>query len=116
MADIDKSLPNDVRTQLELPSEEEIANASEQVVEQEQTEKGPVEIQQNEDGSVDIDFDPSSVSPEGGDEHYANLAEFLPDNVLGPLGSKLISTVSRLQNFKKRLGKNLQRRFRFIRI
>jgi hypothetical protein len=89
MADIDKSLPNDVRTQLELPSEEEIANASEQVVEQEQTEKGPVEIQQNEDGSVDIDFDPSSVSPEGGDEHYANLAEFLPDNVLGPLGSNL---------------------------
>jgi hypothetical protein len=89
MADIDKSLPNDVRAQLELPSEEEIANVSEQVVEQEQTEKGPVEIQQNEDGSVDIDFDPSSVSPEGGDEHYANLAEFLPDDVLGELGSKL---------------------------
>ena len=89
MADIDKSLPNDVRAQLELPSEEEIANVSEQVVEQEQTEKGPVEIQQNEDGSVDIDFDPSAVSPTGGDEHYANLAEFLPNDVLGRLGSKL---------------------------
>ena len=89
MADIDKSLPNDVRAQLELPSEEELANVSEQVVEQEQTEKGPVEIQQNEDGSVDIDFDPSAVSPTGGDEHYANLAEFLPNDVLGRLGSKL---------------------------
>jgi hypothetical protein len=101
MADIDKSLPNDVRTQLELPSEEEIANASEQVVEQEQTEKGPVEIQQNEDGSVDIDFDPSSVSPEGGDEHYANLAEFLPDDVLGELGSKLYQNYQDYKSSRK---------------
>jgi hypothetical protein len=101
MADIDKSLPNDVRAQLELPSEEEIANASEQVVEQEQTEKGPVEIQQNEDGSVDIDFDPSSVSPEGGDEHYANLAEFLPDDVLGELGSKLYQNYQDYKSSRK---------------
>jgi hypothetical protein len=101
MADIDKSLPNDVRAQLELPSEEEIANVSEQVVEQEQTEKGPVEIQQNEDGSVDIDFDPSSVSPEGGDEHYANLAEFLPDDVLGKLGSKLYQNYQDYKSSRK---------------
>jgi hypothetical protein len=101
MADIDKSLPNDVRAQLELPSEEEIANVSEQVVEQEQTEKGPVEIQQNEDGSVDIDFDPSSVSPEGGDEHYANLAEFLPDDVLGELGSKLYQNYQDYKSSRK---------------
>jgi hypothetical protein len=101
MADIDKSLPNDVRTQLELPSEEEIANASEQVVEQEQTEKGPVEIQQNEDGSVDIDFDPSAVSPTGGDEHYANLAEFLPDDVLGELGSKLYQNYQDYKSSRK---------------
>jgi hypothetical protein len=101
MADIDKSLPNDVRAQLELPSEEELANVSEQVVEQEQTEKGPVEIQQNEDGSVDIDFDPSSVSPEGGDEHYANLAEFLPDDVLGELGSKLYQNYQDYKSSRK---------------
>jgi hypothetical protein len=101
MADIDKSLPNDVRTQLELPSEEEISEVSEQVVEQEQTEKGPVEIQQNEDGSVDVDFDPSSASPEGGDEHYANLAEFLPDDVLGKLGSKLYQNYQDYKSSRK---------------
>jgi len=101
MADIDKSLPNDVRAQLELPSEEEISEVSEQVVEQEQTEKGPVEIQQNEDGSVDVDFDPSSASPEGGDEHYANLAEFLPDDVLGKLGSKLYQNYQDYKSSRK---------------
>jgi hypothetical protein len=101
MADIDKSLPNEVRSQLEIPSEEEIANVSEQVVEQEQTEKGPVEIQQNEDGSVDVDFDPSVVSPTGGDEHYANLAEFLPDDVLGQLGSKLYQNYQDYKNSRK---------------
>jgi len=101
MADIDKSLPNDVRAQVELPSEEEVTEVSEQVVEQEQTEKGPVEIQQNEDGSVDIDFDPSAASPTGGDEHYANLAEFLPDDVLGRLGSKLYQNYQDYKSSRK---------------
>ena len=31
----------------------------------------------------------TAASPEGGDEHYSNLAEFLPDDVLGSLGSDL---------------------------
>ena len=43
----------------------------------------PVEVQQNEDGSVDIDFDPSSVNEQGQD-HFSNLAELLPDEVLDP--------------------------------
>ena len=41
------------------------------------------------DGSVDINLDPAAASPEGGDEHYANLADFLPDDVLGRLASNL---------------------------
>jgi hypothetical protein len=50
-----------------------------------------IEIAENEDGSVDIDLDPqAAASPEGGDEHYANLAEFLPEDVLGELASDLI--------------------------
>jgi hypothetical protein len=91
MADIDKALPNEPRKEFEIPGEEEI---QEQVVEQvsEQAESpDDVEVQENEDGSVDINLDPAAATPEGGDEHYANLAEFLPDDVLGALGSDLNS-------------------------
>ena len=88
MADIDKALPN-AEQQITLPSEQEVAeNELEQ--QQEIQEAGePVEITENEDGSVDIDYDPSLASVEGAENHYANLAEHLPDNVLGPLGSNL---------------------------
>jgi len=89
MAEIDKALPNEPRKEFEVPGEEQI---KEQVVEesQEQAElPDDVEIQENEDGSVDINLDPAAATPEGGDEHYANLAEFLPDDVLGSLASDL---------------------------
>ena len=89
MADIDKSLPNEVRKEFEVPGEEEIKELALEEVEQEEGSPEPVDIQENEDGSVDIDLDPQAASPEGGDEHYANLAEFLPDDVLGRLGSDL---------------------------
>jgi len=91
MADIDKALPNEVRKEFEVPGEEEI---QEQLIEENEAQEeslGPVDIQENEDGSVDINLDPGAASPEGGDEHYANLAEFLPDDVLGRLGSDLSS-------------------------
>jgi hypothetical protein len=73
---IDKVLPNEPRKEFNIPGEEEI---QEQVVEEVQAEQeslGPVDIQENEDGSVDINLDPAAASPEGGDEHYANLADF----------------------------------------
>jgi hypothetical protein len=89
MADIDKALPNEVRKEFEVPGEEEIKELALEEVEQEQESPEAVDIQENEDGSVDIDLDPQAASPEGGDEHYANLAEFLPDDVLGRLGSDL---------------------------
>jgi hypothetical protein len=86
---ISKALPNEPRTELEIPAEEEI---QEQVVEQqemESTSPDDIEISENEDGSVDVDLDPQAAAPEGGDEHYSNLAEFLPDDVLGELASDL---------------------------
>ena len=88
---ITKALPNEPRTELEIPSEEEI---QEQVVEQQEMESlspDDIEISENEDGSVDVDLDPQAAAPEGGDEHYANLAEFLPEDVLGELASDLNS-------------------------
>jgi len=91
MADIDKSLPNEPRKEIELPSEEEIQEQVTEAVEEAQESPDPVEIQENEDGSVDINLDPAAATPEGGDEHYANLADFLPDEVLGRMASDLSS-------------------------
>jgi len=91
MADIDKALPNEVRKEFEIPGEEEVQETLvEQIEEREQSPEG-IEIEENEDGSVDIDLDPQAAAPEGGDEHYSNLAEFLPDDVLGKLASDLSS-------------------------
>ena len=89
MADIDKALPNEVRKEFEIPGEEEIQEQVAEVAIEEQQSPDDVEVTENEDGSVDINLDPKAASPEGGDEHYANLADFLPDNVLGGLASNL---------------------------
>ena len=91
MADIDKSLPNEPRKEIELPSEEEVQEQVVEAAEEAQESPDPVEIQENEDGSVDINLDPAAATPEGGDEHYANLADFLPDEVLGRMASDLSS-------------------------
>ena len=89
MADIDKALPNEPRKEITLPSQEEIEEQIVETAEEEQASPDAVEVVENEDGSVDINMDPAAATPEGGDEHYANLAEFLPDDVLGSLGSEL---------------------------
>ena len=86
MAEIDKALPN-VKQTVKLPSPKEVQEQQQQQVMQETMQ--PPEIQQNEDGSVDISFDPNSVNPGDTKDHFANLAELLPDSVLDPLGHKL---------------------------
>ena len=71
---VDKALPNEPRKEFNLPGEEQIQEEVVQEAEQQAQAPEDVEIQQNEDGSVDINLDPAAASPEGGDEHYANLA------------------------------------------
>ena len=88
---IDKALPNEPRKKFEVPGDEEVQETIVESIQEEQNSPDDVEIQENEDGSVDINLDPQAASPEGGDEHYANLAEFLPDDVLGRLSSNLNS-------------------------
>ena len=89
MADIDKALPNEPRKTVSVPGEEEIQEEIVEEVETELQKPEDVETIENEDGSVDINFDPNAASPEGGDEHYANLAEFLPDEVLEGISADL---------------------------
>jgi hypothetical protein len=87
MAEIDKGLPN-VRQSVKIPSQEQ---QTEVIAEMQESMPSPAntEIAENEDGSVDVTFDPAAVSPEQGDDHYANLADLLPDSILDPLGSEL---------------------------
>jgi len=100
MADIDKSLPN-VKETITVPAEDEIVEA--QLEEQEEvTEKGPpVDIKENEDGSVDLEFDPAIASVEGSENHYANLADFIPEDILGRLGSELYQNYQDYKNSRK---------------
>ena len=85
MAEIDKSLPN-TKTTIEIPGQAEI----EQTIQEEiQPTDSPVEINMSEDGGAEISFDPSIASMPGGEDHYANLAEFLDESILTDIGSEL---------------------------
>jgi hypothetical protein len=55
----------------------------------------------NEDGSVDINFDPNQIDTSLSADHGANLAEFLPDDVLGRLGSTLYQNYQDYKNSRK---------------
>ena len=91
MSEIDKSLPNS-RTEIEIPGEQEIQEGIEQEIQSESQEQGPVEITPTEDGGAEISFDPKAMGPkEGAQDHFANLADFLDDDVLDPVGAKLTS-------------------------
>jgi hypothetical protein len=97
MADVDKALPN-VEQTIKIPSPEELQ------VEIEQTEKdpqAPIDVQPNEDGSVDINFDPSKVNLEQSQDHFANLAELLPEEILMPIGQELSANY---QDYKSSRG------------
>ena len=83
MADIDKSLPNEVRAEIELPAEDVV---EEEVVEQ----KGPVEVTPEEDGGATIDFEPGAINIPGTENHFDNLADILPDDILEPLGNEMV--------------------------
>tara|TARA_R100000541_G_scaffold37784_1_gene45631 strand:+ start:292 stop:2745 length:2454 start_codon:yes stop_codon:yes gene_type:complete len=87
MADIDKSLPNEVRTEVKIPGEEEISQDIN--VEEIVPEKGPVEVVPEEDGGATIDFEPGAINVPGTENHFDNLADLLPDDILEPIGNEL---------------------------
>jgi hypothetical protein len=98
MADIDKALPN-VKQTINLPNPQEVQEQQQEQAAQETMQ--PADIQQNEDGSVDISFDPNAVNPGDTKDHFANLADLLPDSVLDPLGHKLYSDYTDYKTSRK---------------
>ena len=86
MADIDKSLPN-VKTSIEVDPQEEIEIEEQKA---EELSEQPIEVNEQEDGSVEVNFDPSKVNIEGQPSHFDNLAELLPEDITDPIGNELV--------------------------
>ena len=84
MAEIDKGLIPNIGSS--LTPEQEI----EQVISETETvSSSPTELTENDDGSVDINFDPKAKMEGAALEHGANLAEFIDENDLNLLGTEL---------------------------
>ena len=94
MAAIDKSLPNEVRKNFETLDPKD---GVQQVIEPqaEVPESGNTEITPTEDGGAEINFAPGLELQTP--NHFDNLAEVLPETVLGSLGSELYED---LQQYK----------------
>jgi hypothetical protein len=87
MAEIDKGLPSNTRTEIDLPTEEEIEKVE---IQEETPEKGPVEVIPEEDGGVTLDFEPGAINIPGTENHFDNLADILPDDILDPIGGDMV--------------------------
>src|SRR6056300_1647561 len=97
MADIDKSLPN-VKTSIEVDPQEEIEIEEQKA---EELSEQPIEVNEQEDGSVEVNFDPSKVNIEGQPTHFDNLAELLPDDILDPIGNELVENYMDYKSSRK---------------
>ena len=81
---IDKALPN-VDQEVVLPKEDIVVTEEDKL--SEVTPDG-AEVIMDEEGGAEVNFDPMSQQ-QVTDDHFANIAELLPDDVLGPIGSTL---------------------------
>ena len=70
MADIDKALPN-VKEKVHIESPEETIVETQEKIE-EVNDQG-VEMVENEDGSVDVEFDPRKVNQPDGEEQFKEI-------------------------------------------
>ena len=88
MADIDKALPN-VKTEIKVPGDDEVLEMEKETIE-EQVGPDDVQVTQEEDGGATINFDPEAVNAGGGESHFDNLADILPEDVVGPIGNEMV--------------------------
>ena len=96
MATIDKALPNEVRHSIEVggnPTEQEINTPAPDI--------NSTEITPTEDGGVEINFEPGAINQANSKNHFDNLAELLPDDVLDPLGEELYENYSQYKSSRQ---------------
>jgi len=102
MADdnIDKALPN-VEQTIKVPGEEEIAATETEVTEDRIPSPDDIEVTQTDDGGAEINFEPGAVNQAGTESHFDNLADLLPDEVLGDLASTLYENYMQYKQSRK---------------
>jgi len=86
---IDKPIPNVSETVVEVPKQEELIQERDEIIEK-KNQQGNVEVTMDEEGGAEIAFDPRAITPESGEDHFENLADFLGEQVLEPLGAKMV--------------------------
>ena len=95
---IDKALPN-VKEKAYIESPEEIQIEESKKI-QEVNDQG-VEVTENEDGSAEIEFEPGKVAGPGSEDHFSNLADILPDDVVNRLASVLYQNYEDYKSSRK---------------
>ena len=97
MADkIDKALPN-VDPEVNIQPEEITVTETDKL--SEVTPEG-AEVVMDEEGGAEISFDPMAPQQEA-QSHFDNLAEYVPDDVLGRLGSRLTENYMHYKSSRK---------------
>ena len=89
MAEIEKGLPN-TRNKIDIPSLRRRDTRSFCSGTRTTRKRGPIEVIPEEDGGATIDFEPGSINIPGTENHFDNLAELLPDDVLEPIGNDMV--------------------------
>ena len=82
---IDKSLPEPIRTNISVTGQE----MEREIPLQEEQQKGPVEVNQLDDGGVEIDFDTNAHAGPGSAAHDENLAYFLEEGILNKISADI---------------------------
>ena len=96
MAEIDKGLIPNIGSS--LTPEQEIEQV---VADTETVSSSPTEVTENEDGSVDINFNPKADMEGAALDHGANLAEFIEENDLNLLGTELFQNYQDYKNSRR---------------
>jgi predicted DsbA family dithiol-disulfide isomerase len=92
---VDKTLPN-ISEQPEETTEDLAVEMEEQLREQADTE-----VTELEDGGVEINFDPNAVAQGQETDFNANLADFVEEQQLEMLGSRLFENYLDYKNSRK---------------
>ena len=99
---VDKTLSElgNIKTDVKVPGKGQIQEVVTEKI-SEQIKDQPVEITPEDDGGATVSFDPQAGAPAGGEDHYTNLAEILEDDILDPLGHKLVENYRDYKSSRK---------------
>ena len=96
MADIEKALPNiNNKVEIERPELEV------DLVDQGTDSDMPFDVTPLDDGGVELDFEPGMQKIPGTENHFDNLAELLPEDILDPIGSDMHSNYQDYKSSRK---------------